>query len=67
MKRKLCPRRDEPMTYVGFHLPNSVFGKIESLRRNHIQTRAEVVRTLIFEALRARGRFATDQEMGEPA
>ena len=67
MKRKLCPRIDEPMTYVGFHLPGSLYGEIESLRRLHIQTRAEVVRTLIVEALRARGRIATEHEMAEGA
>lgn len=63
MKRKLCPRVDESMSYLGLKIHDSLFSEIETLRRVHVQTRSEVVRCLIIEALRARGRVATVAEM----
>ena len=65
MKRKLCPRITESMTLIGFKSPDSMRDTIDSIGRAEMRTRSEVVRSLLIEALRARGRIASADEMAE--
>lgn len=65
MKRKLCPRVNEPMTYIGVKIHDSIYVEIERVSRSGAQTRSEVIRGLLMEALRARGRVASAEEMAE--
>ena len=65
MKRKLCPRMTETMSFVGFKVPISILLEIDSVGRADVTTRSEVMRRLLLEALRSRGRVASAAEMAE--
>lgn len=63
MKRKLCPRISEPMSFVGFKIYESILDEIDNVSRVEVTTRSEAVRRLLIEALRARDRVMTVAEM----
>lgn len=65
MKRKLCPRITETMSFVGFKIPQSMLREIDIIGHTTVTTRSEAVRQLLLEALRSRGRVASVAEMGD--
>lgn len=67
MKRKLCPRITDSMSFVGFKIYDSLLAEVDNVSHVEVTTRSEAVRRLIVEALRARGRVMTAAEMRELA
>lgn len=67
MKRKLYPRSDESMSTLCVKTQDSILDIIDDIKRAEVRTKSEVTRTLLVEALRARGLIASADEMAEAA